>query len=99
MVPAIAIWGGFLASNNLLSRRKVFSAADASRRFHRNEAWNSMVAAADSMIVQISLDASELERDLERIESGEIELPTVSAVRVSCDGVFEQDVPIWLPEQ
>jgi hypothetical protein len=50
------------------------------------------------MMVQISLDASELERDLERIESGELELPTVSAVRVSCDGVFSEDVPIWLPE-
>jgi hypothetical protein len=51
------------------------------------------------MTVTLSIDASELERDLERIEDGELELPTVSAVQVSCDGVFEEQVPIWLPEQ
>ena len=50
------------------------------------------------MSIMVSVNASELERDLERIESGELELPTVSAVRVVCDGVFEEDVPLWLPE-
>ncbi len=47
--------------------------------------------------VTLCLDASELERDLEQIESGELELPIVSAVRISVDGK-EQDLPIWLPE-
>ena len=51
------------------------------------------------MTVTLSIDASELERDLERIEDGELELPTVSAVKVSCDGVFEESVPIWLPPE
>jgi hypothetical protein len=50
------------------------------------------------MTVTLSIDASELERDLERIEDGELELSTVSAVQVSCDGVFTESVPIWLPE-
>ncbi len=49
------------------------------------------------MMVTLSCDASELERDLERIEDGELGLPTVSAVKVSVDGVFEEDVAIWLP--
>ena len=50
------------------------------------------------MTVTLSIDASELERDLERIENEELELPTVSAVQVSCDGVFTESVPIWRPE-
>jgi hypothetical protein len=50
-------------------------------------------------LITLSIDASELERDLERIESGELELPTVSAFRVLCDGFFEEQVPVWLPEQ
>jgi hypothetical protein len=51
------------------------------------------------MTVTLSIDASELKRDLERIEDGELELPTVSAVKVSCDGVFGEQVVIWLSEQ
>jgi hypothetical protein len=50
------------------------------------------------MTVTLSIDASELERDLERIDNGELESPTVSAVQVSCDGVFEEQVVIWLSE-
>ena len=57
------------------------------------------MAPASGMTVTLSIDASELERDLERIENEELELPTVSAVKISCDGVFEEQVLIWLPEQ
>ncbi len=57
-----------------------------------------MAGWTEAMSIMVSVNASELERDLERIESGELELPTVSAVRVVCDGVFEEDVPLWLPE-
>ena len=57
------------------------------------------MAPAPGMTVTLSIDASELKRDLERIEDGKLDLPTVSAVKVSCDGVFEEQVPIWLPEQ
>jgi len=49
-------------------------------------------------VVMLSIDASELEHDVERSEEGELELPTVSAVRMCCDGVFDEDFPIWLPE-
>jgi hypothetical protein len=57
-----------------------------------------MASFAEGMTVRLSIDASELKRDLEMVESGELELPTVSAVQVSCDGVFEESVLIWLPE-
>ena len=57
------------------------------------------MAPASGMTVTLSIDASELERDLERIEDDELEFPTVSAVQVSCDGVFTESVPIWLSEQ
>ena len=56
------------------------------------------MATAPGIVVRLLVDASELERDLERIEEGELELPTVSAVRMCCDGVFDEDFPIWLPE-
>lgn len=51
-----------------------------------------------SVRVSISVDASELKADIERIENGELTLPTVSAIHVYCDGVFEEDIPLWLPE-
>ena len=57
------------------------------------------MAPASGMTVTLSIDASELKRDLERIEDGELELPTVSAINVSCDGVFGEQVVIWLSEQ
>ena len=51
------------------------------------------------LVVLLSVDASELKRDLERIEDGELQLPTVSAVRISCEGAFQEDVPVWVPAQ
>ena len=48
--------------------------------------------------IEVAVDASELRRDIERIEDGEIELPTVSAVRICCDGIFDEDLLVWLPE-
>jgi hypothetical protein len=50
------------------------------------------------MTVMLSIDASELEHDVERIENGELDLPTVSAVRICCDGIFDEDLLVWLPE-
>ena len=85
----------FLAGNNLLSRRAVLPAAHARRGLYRNAFGHRMAPAMTSVV--LSLDTSELVRDLERVESGELELPTVSAVRVSVDGKGEE-VPIWLPE-
>lgn len=49
-----------------------------------------------SVVLTLSMDASELERDIERIEDGKLGLPTVSAIRVSVEGIFEEDVPVWL---
>ena len=37
VVPAIAVWRGFLAGNDLLSGNEVFCEADASGRLHGNE--------------------------------------------------------------
>lgn len=50
------------------------------------------------MCVTLRINTQELQEDLERIESGELEFPTVSAVQVACDGVFEEQIPIWLEE-
>ncbi len=57
------------------------------------------MASAPGMTVTLSIDASELERDVDRIREGELELPTVSAVRICIEGVSEEDVAIWLSEQ
>ncbi len=57
------------------------------------------MAATSGMTVTLSIDASELECDLERIEDGKLELPTVSAVRYCIDGKYAGEIPIWLPEQ
>ena len=97
MVPTIAVWRGLLAGDYLLSGHEVFCESDAGLRLYRY-ADGYELASAPGMTVTLSIDASELERDLERIEDGELELPTVSAVQVSCDGVFTESVPIWLPE-
>ena len=48
--------------------------------------------------VTLEVDASELKRDVERIENGELDLPTVSAVRICCDGIFDEDLLVWIPE-
>lgn len=50
------------------------------------------------MCVTLRINTKELEKDIERIKAGELELPTVTAVHVSCDGCFEEDLPIWLDE-
>lgn len=49
--------------------------------------------------VTLSLDASELERDLERIENGELGLPTVSAVVLSIGTDVAEHVLIYLDEE
>lgn len=56
------------------------------------------MASLSSMCVTLRIDAKELEGDLEKIEAGELELPTVTAVHVSCDGVFEEDLVICMGE-
>ena len=50
------------------------------------------------MFVRISLGTEELDRDLDRIEDGELSLPTVSAVTISIDGMPAEEVPVWLAE-
>jgi hypothetical protein len=49
--------------------------------------------------VTLSLDASELKRDLERIENGELELPTVSAVVLNIGPDVVEYMPIYLDEE
>jgi len=52
---------------------------------------------ADEMFVRISLGTDELDCDIERIENGELELPTVSAVTITINGKTEE-TPVWLGE-
>ncbi len=51
----------------------------------------------DEMFVRVSFGTDELDRDIERIENGELELPTVSAVTVTINGKTEE-TPVWLGE-
>jgi group I intron endonuclease len=92
-----------------LSQKAITAAADYHRGEEKASGGNCTATSntsieqskkmpASGMTVTLSIDASELERDLERIDNGELELPTVSAVQVSCDGVFEEQVVIWLSE-
>jgi hypothetical protein len=54
---------------------------------------------APMISVTLSLDASELERDLERIDNGELELPTVSAVVLNIGPDVVEYMPIYLDEE
>ena len=55
-----------------------------------------MAAASEVMSIMLSIDTSELKCDLERIEDGELELPTVSAVQYCINGKDAEEIPIWL---
>ena len=44
------------------------------------------------------INTRDLQEDLKRIEYGELEFPAVSVVHVACDGIFEEQIPIWLEE-
>ena len=32
------------------------------------------------------------------LDEFQLDLPTVSAVRICCDGIFDEDLLVWLPE-
>jgi hypothetical protein len=55
-----------------------------------------MVKMAAEISIEIVADTSELECDLERIEAGDLTLPTVSAVSLLIDGRVIEDVPVYL---
>lgn len=55
--------------------------------------------AALMISVTLSMDASELRRDLERIENGELELPTVSAVVLNIGPDVVEYMPIYLDKE
>ena len=104
MVRAEPVWNSFLASNDLLSGHSVLPSADRGGRIHgqqgdtRNEfSAQANTVIADEMFVRISLGTDELDCDIERIENGELELPTVSAVTVTINGKTEE-TPVWLGE-
>ena len=52
------------------------------------------------MDVELTLtcDTAELQVDLARIADGELALPTVSAVKLRVDGVFDEEMPIYLED-
>lgn len=49
--------------------------------------------------IRISVNADELDRDLERIEDGELGLPTVSAIAIEADGIFSEEIPVYLQDE
>jgi hypothetical protein len=46
--------------------------------------------------MKVIADTSELENDLERIERGELSLPTVSAIDLLIDDIHFEEMPIYL---
>lgn len=48
--------------------------------------------------VTIVADTSELEIDLERIATGELSLPTVSAISILINDTYIEDVPVYLED-
>ena len=53
----------------------------------------------DCSVMEITIDATELEGDIQRLQDGEIEFPTVSAVRIMSKGIFDEDVVLWLSDE
>jgi hypothetical protein len=49
--------------------------------------------------VRIVADTSELEDDLERIRSGKLSLPTVSAVALLIDDEVFEEMPVYIGEE
>ena len=52
-----------------------------------------------SLTIRISLTTDELVRDLERIEDGDLELPTVSAISIEVDGIFTEAILVFLQDE
>ena len=52
-----------------------------------------------ALTIRISLTTDELDRDLERIEDGDLELPTVSAISIEADGIFSEEIPVFLQDE
>jgi hypothetical protein len=50
------------------------------------------------ILMVLSVDTSELEADIERLEAGDLSLPTVSAVRILIDGAHIEQIPIYLED-
>ena len=93
MVQAKPVRGSILAGNDLLPGSKIFPATNEGRRIY----WNAVGGAMDSGLVtiRISVNADELDRDLERIEDGRLGLPTVSAIAIEADGIFNEEIPVY----
>jgi hypothetical protein len=49
--------------------------------------------------MEITIDATELEGDIQRLQDGEIELPTVSALRITSEGIFDEELVLWLSDE
>jgi hypothetical protein len=49
-----------------------------------------------NLVIEIELDTSELQSDLEKIERGELSLPTVSAVTAFVNQTYLEDILIYL---
>ena len=51
---------------------------------------------ADKLLIRLGMDTSELRDDLERINNGELRLPTVSSIRLSMDDDGIEEVLVYL---
>ena len=97
MVRAEPIWHSVLAGYNVVPWSEVFPPTDSRGGLHGDHIRTGGIFA-ELVTISLSIDASELKQDLERIENGELELPTVSAVQICCDGIFKESVLIWIQE-
>jgi len=52
----------------------------------------------DALLIRLGIDSRELQEDIERVRSGELELPTVSAFRMMIDKRPAEDVAVYLDE-
>lgn len=52
----------------------------------------------DALLIRLGIDSRELQEDLERVQSGELELPTVSAFKMTINERPAEDVAVYLDE-
>jgi uncharacterized protein (DUF111 family) len=53
----------------------------------------------DALLIRLGIDTQELQDDLERVANGELELPTVSALKMIVNGKAVEQVPVYLDEE
>ena len=52
----------------------------------------------NALLIRLGIDSRELQEDIERVKSGELEMPTVSAFKMTIDERTSEDVAVYLDE-